>query len=401
MRLPCAGRAEAGLYLQLVSGLCAAGMGLAAKLAGGQGLPVMEIVLARSIVVLLLSGSLLLWQGRRAAGQAAEWPWRSSRRWLLLVRGLVGFGAITCYYSAVQLLPLADAAVFAFLAPLFVALLSPLVLGESSGGVVMAAAAPLCAAGVLLVAQPTFLFGGGSRALSMAGAVFMASAKFCVRILGRSEPVSSIMFSMAALSVAGSAALACLVPGQALVAPRSAAAWGALAAAGLLACCVQTTATWALKLSKATPTTMMSFLGVIWGLLGDLLVYNHPPSGLGLLGAALVCSSSLVVILAERRQGPGGGGDGGGGDGSLLPAGSPHPGLKAKDSRLRLEASAGYLPVPRDQGQQLQLELAEGGRLGGGAAAGEVVVVEEEDEDEDRGGGERVPLVPHTRPSSV
>ena len=49
------------------------------------------------------------------------------------------------------------------------ALLSPLVLGESSGGVVMAAAAPLCAAGVLLVAQPTFLFGGGSRALSMAG----------------------------------------------------------------------------------------------------------------------------------------------------------------------------------------------------------------------------------------
>ena len=302
----------------------------------------------------------------------------------------------------------------------------------------------------------------------------MASAKFCVRILGRSEPVSSIMFSMAALSVAGSAALACLVPGQALVAPRSAAAWGALAAAGLLACCVQTTATWALKLSKATPTTMMSFLGggqggggglflschclarlmppgraaaavsralaacllafaqarlltparlsacpaspppphppphprtcaaaVIWGLLGDLLVYNHPPSGLGLLGAALVCSSSLVIILAERRQGPGGGGDGGGGDGSLLPAGSPHPGLKAKDSRLRLEASAGYLPVPRDQGQQLQLELAEGGRLGGGAAAGEVVVVEEEDEDEDRGGGERVPLVPHTRPSSV
>ena len=54
-----------GLYLQLVSGLCAAGMGLAAKLAGGQGLPVMEIVLARSVVVLLLLGSMLLWQGAR------------------------------------------------------------------------------------------------------------------------------------------------------------------------------------------------------------------------------------------------------------------------------------------------------------------------------------------------
>ncbi len=76
--MPCAGRAEAGLYLQLISGLCAAAMGLSAKLAGGEGIPVLEIVLARSILVFLLSASVLLWQGRRA-DRTAEWPWRSSR----------------------------------------------------------------------------------------------------------------------------------------------------------------------------------------------------------------------------------------------------------------------------------------------------------------------------------
>jgi len=38
------------------------------------GLPVMEIVLARSLVLLALSTGMLMRQGR-----AAEWPWRSKR----------------------------------------------------------------------------------------------------------------------------------------------------------------------------------------------------------------------------------------------------------------------------------------------------------------------------------
>jgi drug/metabolite transporter (DMT)-like permease len=89
----------------------------------------------------------------------------------------------------------------------------------------------------------------------------MASARLCVRSLGKSEPTGSIMLSMAMLSTLGSAGLSFALPGQALVKPPSAAAWGLLAACGVLACGVQSMATMALKLSKATPTAMMNYLG--------------------------------------------------------------------------------------------------------------------------------------------
>ncbi|KAI3437637.1 hypothetical protein D9Q98_000089 [Chlorella vulgaris] len=306
-------------------------MGLVAKIVGGLGVPVFEIVLARSLVVLMVSGTMVGREGRHA-----QWPWKSERRLLLLLRGLVGFCAISCFYAAVQLLPLADVAVLTFLSPVFVTLLSPLVLGEGRGGWVVAAALPLCFVGVLLVAQPTFLFGEDTLALSTAGvaiaiaqAVFMASAKFCVRALGKSESVGSIMLSMAGVSVVGSTLLAAIVPGQALLVPPSGAVWALLAGTGLLACCVQTLATYALKMCKATPVTLVGYLSVVWGTLGDLLVYNRKPSALGLAGAALVCSSSLIIIFSEKWQAgaataPAGSGGGGGEEldsesGRLLP----------------------------------------------------------------------------------
>ena len=138
-----------------------------AKLAGRLGVPAFELVLARSLVLVSVSAAMLA----RQQGGAARWPWRSPRRALLLLRGLCGLGAVSSLYLAVQWLPLSDTAVLGFLAPVFVAGGAPLVLGEPTGrGVLLAL--PLCAAGVLLVAQPTLLFGSGAQALSAVGVAF-------------------------------------------------------------------------------------------------------------------------------------------------------------------------------------------------------------------------------------
>ena len=57
-------------------------------------------------------------------------------------------------------MPMADVSVLSNLSPVYVALLSPLLLREAPSRGVLAAI-PACLLGVLLVAQPTFLFGGG------------------------------------------------------------------------------------------------------------------------------------------------------------------------------------------------------------------------------------------------
>ena len=55
------------------------------------GIPVLQIVFARSIILLLFSSSMLARQGRQA-----EWPWRSAR-----------CGGVGCSEGSLRLLPLA------------------------------------------------------------------------------------------------------------------------------------------------------------------------------------------------------------------------------------------------------------------------------------------------------
>lgn len=56
-----------------------------------------------------------------------------SRRKLLTLRGFLGFGGNGGYFWTVTLLPLNDAVVLTFLAPAWVAILSPLLLRERPG----------------------------------------------------------------------------------------------------------------------------------------------------------------------------------------------------------------------------------------------------------------------------
>jgi drug/metabolite transporter (DMT)-like permease len=79
----------AGLYLQLASTMCVSFMALVAKVAGHRGIPVMEIVLARSLILLLLSTGMLARKGARA-----EWPWRSAR---CVAAAMAGGGVGCCH----------------------------------------------------------------------------------------------------------------------------------------------------------------------------------------------------------------------------------------------------------------------------------------------------------------
>ncbi len=48
------------------------------------------------------------------------------RKWLLILRGALGFGVVASLYWSLLYLPLSDALVLTFLSPLLVAALSPI-----------------------------------------------------------------------------------------------------------------------------------------------------------------------------------------------------------------------------------------------------------------------------------
>ena len=137
----------------------------------GQQLPSQEIVLGRAIVSLILSYVLVRRIGLSIWGV---------RRPLLIVRGLLGFVGLSCYYYSVTHLPLAEATVIQYVHPLVTALLAGVFLAERLELKIVGAIL-VSLVGVALIARPSILFGtqtvaldGFAVAIGLVGAVFVA-----------------------------------------------------------------------------------------------------------------------------------------------------------------------------------------------------------------------------------
>ncbi|MGY8737801.1 MAG: EamA family transporter, partial [bacterium] len=104
---------QRGALMMMLSALAFSVMTVLVKLAG-ERLPSQELVVARAIVSLVLSWSLL-----RRAGVS---PWGHDKRWLW-IRGALGFVGLSCVYGAVTHLPLAEATILQYLYPAITALL--------------------------------------------------------------------------------------------------------------------------------------------------------------------------------------------------------------------------------------------------------------------------------------
>ena len=185
-----------GLRYMAAGALAFSLMSALSKLAGAS-VPLFEIVFARSLVMVVLAGVHL---------RRKRISFRGKERGLLLIRGVLGFVGLTCFYYAVIRLPLADATVFHFTNPVFTALVAAVVLGEHVG-LAEAGLVLLSLGGVVMVARPAFLFGTEAALdpvavlVGLTGALFAAGAYVSVRRL-RGEAPMVVVFYFAAVSTA-------------------------------------------------------------------------------------------------------------------------------------------------------------------------------------------------------
>lgn len=260
-------------------------MSLLVKVAG-QRIPAMEIVFVRGVISLVLSWFLLRRAGLRV------WGTNPSR---LLVRGMVGFAGLACFYYAVVHLPLAEATVIQYTNPVFTALLAAWLLRERLGwleGICVS----VSLAGVLLIARPGFLFGSGSAlpplvvAIAVAGAVFSAGAYVSVRWLSSSEHPLVIVFYFPLVTVPAT------VPFLALGAvwPRGW-EWLVLLGIGVTTQIAQVYMTKGLQLVPAGRATAIGYTQIVFAATWGALFFAEIPDVWSLGGAALIMASSLTL----------------------------------------------------------------------------------------------------------
>lgn len=263
-------------------------MSLLVKVAG-QRLPSQELVLARSVIMLGLAAAVVRHRGVSLLGK---------RRRLLLLRGVLGFAALSCYYYAVVHLPLADATTIQYTNPAFTAVLAALLLGEHVRRW-EAVLVGVSLTGVLLIARPSFLFGAsasrlplGAVGVALAGAVFSAGAYVAVRELRHSDDPYVIIFYFALISALGSAVPTALVA----VAPTPG-EWLLLAGIGGTTHLGQVFLTRGLALERAGRAMAISYVQILFAACWGALFFGHLPDALAAAGAALVVGGTVALAL--------------------------------------------------------------------------------------------------------
>ena len=267
-----------------------------AKLAGAR-LPTQEIIFFRAVV----TTTLTLYALRRAGVS----PW-GTERGLLLLRGLFGYGALSCFLWAVVRLPLADTTVIHFTNPIFTALLAAIFLGEVLGGreVVLALAA---LGGVLIVARPGFLFGDISGldpvavGVALTGAILSAAAYVTARRLTRTHHPLVIVLAFAVVSLVGSSPATLRV----FVVPRGV-EWAYLLGVGLATQAGQVFVTKALQLEKAGRVMAVGYLQIVFATVWGLLVFTEAPDQWTGLGAAVIIASTFLMGRSHPVAAPSG-----------------------------------------------------------------------------------------------
>ncbi|MGE3166381.1 MAG: DMT family transporter [Planctomycetota bacterium] len=277
-----------GAPAMLASAMAFSVMSLLVKLAG-ERLPAAEIVFFRSVISLVLSYAHLR-RTRRS-------PW-GSQHGLLLLRGVLGFLALSCFFYAITELPLAEVTVIHYLNPVFTGVLAAIFLRERSGRLLGVSVATSLF-GVILVTQPAVLFGHAADPLpglptlaALGGAVFGAAAYTVVRRLAGTEHPLVIVFYFPLVAVPAS------IPAFASAAVMpNAVEWLLLLGVGIATQVGQVALTRGLQLEPAGRATALSYSQVIFATLWGGLVFGAWPGPLAIGGGALVFAGTLLVAF--------------------------------------------------------------------------------------------------------
>ncbi len=265
-------------------------MSLLVKTAG-QRLPVQEVVLARSAV-----GAGLSWWYLQRRGI----PARGTRRGLLFLRGLLGYGALSCFFFAVVHLPLADATVMQYTNPVFTAVLAAIFLSEAlrirDVGLVL-----LSLMGVVLMMRPGFLFGGGGVRLdpvavgiALLGALFSATAYVVVRHLTRTEDPLVIVFHFAIVATVASIPFTI-----AHATPPTAVEWLALIGIGVVTQVAQIFLTRGLREERAGRAMTVGYLQIVFAAAWGVLFFHEVPDAWAFAGAGLIVIGTAGVARSH------------------------------------------------------------------------------------------------------
>ena len=220
---------------------------------------------------------------------------RVERPWLLLLRSAINILGWILFFFSLKYLPLATAVALFFSFPLFLAIVSVPLLGETVG-LRRVLAIIVGFIGVLLITNPTT--GISVPALLMLGAALCwAFVAGLTRILGERENTSTMLFYtllgfVLILGVPQFWVWQALDPGEYLLVI-------AVAFFGVIA---QFSVTKAYAIAAPSLIAPFEYTALIWAAIIGYLVWGDVPDAFAIAGAVLIIGSGIYIIHRESLQ---------------------------------------------------------------------------------------------------
>ncbi|MEM9392950.1 MAG: DMT family transporter [Pseudomonadota bacterium] len=242
-----------------------------------------------------------------AAGVVMGWRWQVVRPWAVVVRSLLMGSAILLYFGALATLPIATAGAGLFTSPIFVLLISSIVLKERIGPWRILAVA-LGFAGMLLILKP-----GGSAfdAVAMipilAGAIYACASLATRRLCAGESPqvlTGAFFLTIGVFGVIGLAVLggargdSFFFTGWQPLTPRflyltAVQAVGSLIAVGFLVRAYQ--------IADPSYTAIFEYSFLIFAGLWAFQAFGELPDALSLAGIVSIAAAGGVILLRGAR----------------------------------------------------------------------------------------------------
>lgn len=275
-----------GAALLALSALLFAGMGVLIREASAT-VNNENIVFFRNFIGVIFFLPLLLSKGIR--------PFKTKRLKSHLMRTSYGLAAMYCFFYAIAKLPLADAMVFTYSAPVFTPIIAYLWLKEPLTKRMLAFSL-LGLVGVILVAKPSDALFGSLSLIGLAASLLAATAFVSIREMSNTEPAFRMVFYFALFS-----SLISAVPLLWAWQPLSSQQLILLCAAGLLAALAQIIMSRAYSLAPPGLIGPVAYLAIVFAGIFSFIVWNEVPDLASIMGAVLIFSASTLAVFWRKH----------------------------------------------------------------------------------------------------
>lgn len=274
----------------IVAGFCFAAMAVFVKL-GAEHFGAAELAFYRSITTCIVAF---------AAITATRGTIRSSHTGTHLLRGFVGALSLVGYFYAVTRLPVATAQTLNYTSPLFLAIVTTVVLGEKfSPWLVVAIGTGFTGVGMLL--QPNFASGSEGPALvGLLSGILASWAYLAVRTLGRlGEPDWRTVFWFGLVSTIICAAWQLAT--STFHAVRWETAW-MLVGLGVAGTAGQVAMTRAYRTGNTLVVGAYSYSTIVFAMVFGMVLWNDRLTALEWGGIAVIVASGMLAMRVEKKE---------------------------------------------------------------------------------------------------